>query len=274
MKIILGSNLFGNYHRQNVAIESWLHLNEQFDVDVYDVQFDDAEQVDSRLNTLKVLCRDSQQITKGDKRLPFINDIFNALSRMECDYFIYCNSDVIVNSNLIKFIHDKQPACFACSRLDINNIESFDFVLNKQITPVRYEIAGFDAFVFSRHWYIEHESLFRDYLIGQPCWDQVYATIMKIYGDNSHFGNNFPPYCFHIHHEQTWQTQNTPEREFNTSQKEHYLDKLMCRLFDMYLKSVLIKREPYGAFMKPINNEKQIEHNFFDKLTCPDPMFV
>ena len=274
MKIILGSNIFGESHRQSVAIDSWLHLKDKHDLDVYNVQFIQPEYTDNRINTLNVLDRDSTSVTGGSKKLPFVNDIFNSLAHLDCDYFIYCNSDVIVNANLLKFINSNQPDCFACSRLDINNIKSFDDVLNKQIQPIRYEIAGFDTFIFSRHWYKKHNSLFRDYLIGQPCWDQVYATIMKIYGDNTDFGNSFPPYCFHIHHEQTWQQSDTPEKTFNMNQKEHYFDKLMCRLFDMYLKGVLIKREPYGAFMRPVTDEKQLEHNFFKNITCQNPKFV
>lgn len=272
--IALGSNIYGNNHRQDVAIDSWLHLNNKHDVQLYNVQPAENPVINDRIQTLDVLSRHSGHVTDGNKELPFVNDIFNALASVDCDYFIYCNSDVIVNSNLIKHIKQNEPACVACSRLDIHDIDSFDRVLNKQITPVRYEIAGFDAFVFSKKWYNQHMELFRDYLIGQPCWDQVYATIIKIYGDGVEFSNKLPPHCFHIHHEQTWQLEDTPEKQFNKKQSQHYFDRLLCKIFDTYLKSVLINRQPMGLFITPIDNEKQIESNFFNKFSCPNQVFA
>lgn len=264
MKIIIGTNTFGNYHRQNVAIDSLVHLKKTFDLQLFDVQFEGNTQHDNRLETLNTLSRSSLDHTTGSKQLPFVNDIFNVLCDQDCDYFIFCNSDVIVNGNLIKHIKEHKPHAMACSRLDIKHIDSFDDVLKKQIKPVRYEIAGFDCFIFSKVWYLEKKQLFRDYLVGQPCWDQVYATIIKLYGGNHSFGNQYPPFCFHIHHEPTWQNKSTPEKQFNMTQKNHHFDSLLCKIFDIYLKSVLIKRQPYGLFLTPVKNETDIEQQFFD----------
>jgi len=40
MKIVIGTNTFGKYHRQDVAVESWKHLS---DVKLVNVQFEDEK---------------------------------------------------------------------------------------------------------------------------------------------------------------------------------------------------------------------------------------
>jgi len=264
MKIIIGTNTFGKYHRQDVAVESWKHLS---DVKLVNVQFEDEKDsfnVQYDMEHVFTLTRSSMDtVDKSTKKLPYINDILDVLSRQDCDYFIYTNNDVIINKNLIKYISENKPACMSCSRLDIHDVHSFDIILEKKITPVRYEIAGFDTFIFSKDWYELHKDLFRDYLVGQPHWDQVYAGLMKMHGGDL-FGNNFPPYCFHIHHEATWQNIQCVERNFNSTQLSiSRMDCLAERLFNRYLTDVLIKRLPRGTFMNPVTNEKLMERNFW-----------
>ena len=43
MKIVIGSNTFGTYKRQDIAVESWQELSEKFDIDLYNIQFKDEE---------------------------------------------------------------------------------------------------------------------------------------------------------------------------------------------------------------------------------------
>jgi len=271
MKIVIGSNTFGKYHRQDVAVDSWKYLQSNFDVDVYDIQFADEKSTFENpydLHTIHDLKRSSKSIlSKSKKKLPFVNDIISCLSNIDCDYFIFTNSDVIINNNLIKFIQNNKPVAFGCSRLDIQDVKSFQDILDKKVTPVRYEIAGFDTFVFKKKWYLDHVDLFRDYLLSMPVWDQVYTTLMKIYGNNDLFGNNYPPYCFHIHHEMNWQQTDSMEKEFNiNSNRGSHMDRLMCKIFDTYLQSVLIKRQPWGAFITPVKAEEVVEKEFFNKL--------
>ena len=275
MNILLGANTFGNYHRQNIAVDSWIHLREKYGVKLCNIQFKDEENsFKSEYDILDIfsLKRSSKSDIKDNtKKLPYVNDIISSLykeaRRDNCDYFIFTNSDVIINSNLIRYIKGNKPKAFACSRLDIEEVESFQDILNKNVTPVRYEIAGFDTFVFHVDWYKKHSSLFRDYFLGKPVWDQVYATMLKIYGGNTPFGNGYPPYCFHIHHGISAVTTECPEQQFNIKNKEDsYLDKLTCKIFDTYLKEYLMHRTPWGSFIKPISNEDQSEQIFFNKF--------
>ena len=141
MKILIGTNTFGNYHRQNVAVDSWKFLKEKFhdQIDIIDIQFADEKNIFKNNYNLDVkfdLTRSSLDIlNNAKKKLPFVNDIFDAISNYissDEDYFIFTNSDVIINSNLINYINDNKPECFACSRLDIQNISSYQNIKKEE----------------------------------------------------------------------------------------------------------------------------------------------
>jgi hypothetical protein len=266
MNILIGTNTHGRYTRQDIALASYKHLAEQYDCEVVDVQFTDHTEQLYDVRTLPVLNRSSKDVTDGDKRLPFVNDILNVLATREYDYFIYVNSDVILTNSIIKRIINEQPDCFACSRVDIQPVSTFQQIVDKQVEPIRYEIAGFDAFVFKTDWFRDNSHMFNDYLVGQPCWDQVYATIMRVFG-SSRFANQFPPCCFHVKHDPTWQLDSkSPEQKFNHASVElNPVDRMAFKMFDNYLRGVLIHRKQPGLFMTPVDNEQQIEQQYFDK---------
>lgn len=272
MNIIIGTNTYGNYHRQTIATESWNDLKIKFPniVDIVDIQFKDEEDIFENHYNLNVkfdLERSSLDLfPDSQKKLPFVNDIIKHISKYtenEDDYFIFTNSDVVINSNLIKYIIDNKPECFACSRLDIENISSFQNLKN-EIKIVRWEIAGFDTFIFKKSWYMKWSYMFNDYLLGKPEFDHVYAFIMKAYGDNTPFGNHYPPFCFHIHHGLASVTTECPELHYNRKVlKENSFDTMAARIMFYHLKYNLIKRKPWGAFLEPEKAEKQFEYNFF-----------
>lgn len=271
MKILLGVNTFGNNHRQTIAKNSWIHLRDNYNIDVIDMQFvDDVDNLQhTEIETKYVLHRSSKNtIEASNRQLPFVNDMFSYMSEQHYDYFMYCNNDIIVMKNIIKYLHDNKPNCVACSRVDIHDLKSFDDVLNKNIRPVRYEIAGLDLMVFKSDWYKSYSSLFDDYLAGQPQWDQVFASIMKIYGDKPKLGNMIPPFCFHIMHGQTWQTQgDSVERNHNEHlTKSNPFNALMFKLFNSYLLEILIKRQPSGLFLNPLKDEPVIEHTWWERM--------
>ena len=281
MKIVIGCSTHGTGDRQKIAIDSWKQLEKKFnDVSIVNVQFNDgttlldqAHNIKIRgLNTIYTLTRSSEQIKGSTRKLPYINDILNSLSQQDCDYFIFTNSDIIINPNLIRYIQNKQPSAFACSRMDINPIQSFDDVLNKKIIPQRTEIAGFDTFVFNTNWFKKHSHLFNDYLVGMPLWDQVYAMIMKLFGKNDEFGNKNPPFCFHIKHPIQWGDSNAVERIHNHSiLEDNALDLHMWRLFDKYLTQELMRRTPAGVFISPLKDESIFEERYFFKMHTTIP---
>jgi hypothetical protein len=275
MKIVIGSNTFDTYRRQDIAVQSWKKLADEFDVELYNIQFKDEEAVfnDSyNLNNIFKLERSSKDILDTDRKLPYVNDIISCISEVECDYFIFTNSDIIINDNLIKYIQQNQPTAFACSRLDIHDISSFES-LRDEIKPSRWEPAGFDTFVFKREWYFKtrplsgrNGRLFRDYFLGQPEWDAVYAGIMKMYGNNDPLGNDYPPFCFHIKHDLKW-NKPSPERDFNHNNfMNHTRDRFVYNIMQYHLKMNLVRRQPYGSFLKVLSDEKKIEQDYFNSF--------
>lgn len=268
-KIIIGFNSFKPCDRNFVALDSWNHLKQQQLVhDVVDVQFV-GDLNHEHVTTIDQLRRDSSMfVDNSTKKLPVVKDVLDILADQSCDYFIFTNSDVIINKNLIKHINKHKPQAFACSRMNINQIESFDNVLNQKITPTRYEVAGFDTFVFQKEWYLDNNHIFNDYLIGMPVWDVVYAGMIKLFAGNHPLGNQNPPFCFHVEHDITWQHDPTaPERVYNRQLLEQtHLDKLVFSIFDKYIVDVLIKRQPNGAFMIPHHNETDIEQQYFNNF--------
>jgi len=276
MKILIGTNTFGKYKRQDIAVDSYKHLKKVFPdvVDVLDVQFRDEESTSKnhyKLDIIFDLTRSSHDyIEDGEKKLPFVNDILRTLYEQSEDYFIFVNSDVIINPNLIEYIIENEPQCFPCSRLDIRDIDSFD-KLKEQAQPVRWEIAGFDCFVFKREWYKEYYDLFNDYLLSRPRFDPVYAGIMKCFGDNTPIGNQYPPFCFHIHHANQWNN-DSKETQFNINAIENDdLDIFIDNMMFFNLKHNLTKREPWGAFLKPQPNEQLQEKIYFDNFNVHIP---
>jgi hypothetical protein len=280
MKITIGTNTYGNYDRQAIAVDSWNSLKNKFPniVNVIDIQFKDEEKTFKKnyeLDTKFDLIRSSLNLfPNSQKKLPFVNDLIKIASSYtenDDDYFIFTNSDVIINSNLIKYIVDNKPECFACSRLDIHPISSFDN-LKAEIRLVRWEIAGFDTFVFKKSWYIKWAHLFNDYLLGRPEFDHVYAGIMKCYGDNTPFGNHYPPFCFHVHHGLASVMNDNQERQFNVNMmKDNPFDALVSRLVFYNLKTNLLRRSPMGAFINPAADEKEKETEFFKEFLLATP---
>lgn len=268
MKIVIGTNTYGKYHRQDVAVDSLRHLSTLHDIPIVNVQLredKDVLPVHYDVDYMFELERCSKDLVpESTKRLPVMSDIMSVLSRMDCDYFVYVNSDVVLNNNLIKYIKTESPDSFASSRLDIEPLDSFQQVLDKNVTPIRYEIAGFDVFVFKKSWYVDNVNLFDDFLMGQPCWDQCYAMMFKLFGGGHVLGNVYPPYCFHVMHEPTWQVnQNTPECIHNYKLADNSLNKPVCEMFNKYISDTLVKRQPYGRFLYPLQNEREIEEEFF-----------
>jgi hypothetical protein len=272
MKILLGTNTFKQYDRQTIAVQSYKKLKNEYPdiIDIVNIQFKDEESTFINhydLNIKFELERSSFDVTeKPEKKLPFVNDILKVLAKYSEDYFIFTNSDVIINNNLIKYIVNNKPICFACSRLDINHINDLS-ELKEKIQPVRWEIAGFDTFVFKKGWFLQYQHLFNDYLLGKPEFDHVYAGIMKCYGDNTPLGNQYPPFCFHIHHGLDAVMKDCPERQFNVNTlKTNPFDSLVSRLMFYNLKYNLIRRQPWGAFLQPNQDEITKELEFFKEF--------
>jgi hypothetical protein len=276
MQIGIVTNTFGKYHRQNIATESWIHLKKLFpeNIRLYNLQFKDEKNsfTDHYEGIDTVFCLDISSktyIRNATKKLPVISEIiFRGFAHSKCDYLIYTNSDVILLPRLIEYILTERPDCMAGPRLDIENIDSFQDVLDEKVKPVRNEIAGYDFFVFEKSWFENYKKYFvSKFLIGKPLFDVDYAGLMVLLGKKYHIANGYPVMALHIHHGIDSVTTDCAERDHN--QKVHDdndLFKIANNVMFFNLQHNLCKRKPWGAFLQPQANEQMIQKTFFDVM--------
>jgi len=261
MKIALAVNTFdSDLNRYKIANESYKKLDTYSNIDVFDIQ---QPNVKGKFRTLDTLRRTSKDSIEGStKTLPFVNDLFDIAADLDYDYFIVTNADVMISSRLIDYILDKDITAMSCSRLDVHPVTN----IKDDLKPVRWEIAGHDTFCFKTDWYKKHSVLFEDFLLGKPAYDQHYAALMKVFGNNDSFGNKNPAFCLHEHHGISAVTTKDVEQEYNLNQYNNSeLAQTYKHVWDDYLKEVLFKRTPWMSFLKEVNNEESIEKNWFDK---------
>ena len=110
MKIALGTNIFGNFHRQDMCMESLKRLKEEFPdiIDLYNIQSPNNTQEVDGFKTITPLITTSKDIIPNCiKTKPMMKEMFGGLADLEgYDYFIFTNSDIILSNRFIKLIQD------------------------------------------------------------------------------------------------------------------------------------------------------------------------
>ena len=259
MKITIGTNYFNTNDRQTRAQECLRELKRRHsEISLYDVQFmDDFSGLIDDFKTLPVLTRSSRDVTDGKKKLPFVNDIFNVLSETDADYFVFTNSDILITEPLITKILSEQIKATPCNRLDIYPLKS----LTSEIIPYRWEIGGFDTFVFNNNWYKANKHHFEDFLMGSVWFDHHYAGIMKKL-TNDPLQNTFPPSILHEMHNKNWSFDDV-ESKFNAKQYENSKYKHLSKVWDDYFAQYLKNSRQNGFVLIPEDHEKLLEKDFF-----------
>ncbi|HRO65816.1 MAG TPA: hypothetical protein PKU78_06340, partial [Candidatus Dojkabacteria bacterium] len=163
--------------------------------------------------------------------------------------------------------------CAAISRMDIEDIPSFNNILEQRVVPVRMEIAGFDAFVFSREWFLKYEKyLNNDFLIGKPYFDPVIAGLMVAFGGKYKIVNDLPPTAFHIHHGTASVDTACPERDHNQKIfEDNDLYRVVNNIIYNNLQFNLCRRKPWGRFLAPQESESGSQKIFFDMMNIHIP---
>jgi len=275
-RITLISNTFSDYHRQMVAVESWRHLKNLFPdvLDIYNLQFEDEFDTFTDhyagIQTSFVLQQSSKTWEPNSiKKLPVLFEMIEEGFKLtDNEYLVYTNSDVILLPRLIEYIIKEEPDCLASPRLDIQDIISFQDVLDEKVVPVRLEIAGYDIFSFKRSWWNEFKGYFdHPFVIGKPVFDVDYAGLMVMFGKKYHIANNFPIMGLHIHHGLAAVTTDCPEKTWNESvHASNPLLKIANNIMFHNLQNNLCKRKPWGAFLQPQKDEQLIQKTFFDSM--------
>lgn len=266
MKISIGTNYFGQNERQDIARQTHSVIQKKYpNVKMYNIQFaDDAENwnPDNTIENIHEYKRSSKDILPNyDKKLPFVRDGFDILSKTDCDVFVYINSDILITDRLIKYILSTPDLQATTSqRLDIKPINN----LNEPILAERFEVAGFDTFIFNKQWYLKHRVLFEDFLLGKVYFDHAYAAIIKIFGGNHKILNYLPNHTAHIFHGH----QSHIDDDGNFHNKKTYENSLFKNLFyiwDDFFRYFLLKRPPMGRFINMLDGEIDLEKKHFEE---------
>jgi hypothetical protein len=266
MKINIGTNIFGSDLKQSLGLETQYRLKNKHPdiINLYAFQRKAEENI-SPLHETKFLTRDSRDFVEGGKKTtPCIKDILDGLAETDCDYMVYANSDVLFSNNFIKYILNGDYTGYACSRMDIHPINS----LKDQMIQFRYEIAGQDAFVMKKDWYIKKRHVIKDYLIGSILYDTALTCILKQHGQNDPIVNDYPIQIAHIHH--GWGSgYPSPENTYNRNLYDSE-DKKLTEPWGWYYHNILTKRTDVYNMFTLFPNEKQIEKQHFGKFMYED----
>jgi hypothetical protein len=178
MTIVVGSHFYSGdaaaTERQEQAIDALAGLT---GVRAVNLQWNPAPDRGPWLQTLPVLRRDSTSITGAPGRVkPVACDVFNALAdvaeRGGHRYFLFFNADLRISQAAVDRIAREAKDAYAFSRLDIGGEK-----------PPAVMTYGIDAFAFDVSWWRLHGWRFRPYILGEMCWDNVYAAILMAHGN-------------------------------------------------------------------------------------------
>jgi hypothetical protein len=249
--ILIGTSIFNKYLRQDLCVESLHKLkNKNSNVDICLIQQPSDEVLYDNINIVKKLTRNSSDVFETTKKIPFINDIFNVMSDESKEVFVYCNSDIILTQKLIDHINSIDVEAFGISRIDIGNIET----LTNPAKIIRMEPSGFDCWVISKSWWMQHKNLFLDFVIGRPYFDVMYTVLMLMNSSNLYISTEH--LIYHVMHDRAWADKDECYH-FNRLQKEKHYEQLEL-IWGECCNNTFLKRSDWGSFLNFRPDEQSI----------------
>ncbi len=146
------------------------------------------------VTTLPVLERDSVTVTGIEgPRKPLVVDIFDAAAREARvggeQYFAFANMDIEVTQAALDFVLAERRQAYIFARLEYDADTGAETGI---------QTAGSDMFVLEVDWWLENRWRFRDYLIGEWTWDNVFTAIILCHSNGMLL--NREPYIRHEQH--------------------------------------------------------------------------
>src|SRR5262245_18962668 len=180
MSVLIGTQFYNAHgdseRRQSLAMDAFGALQ---CVEVVDLQWEPTPPWRPWIRTICDLRVDSRGISGCDgRRKPITTDVMRALAdlaeRGGHRYFMVTNADIPVTQTAIDLIEKSRRETYAFSRLDV------DRETGRELEPT---LSGLDAFAFEVGWWRANRHRFRPYIIGEGCWDVVYAAIAMCHSD-------------------------------------------------------------------------------------------
>lgn len=294
MKISIGIYGYKTYEnlekREKFCIQSLKKLKKNklnIDVNLYNLNFKDQDINYDDFVTLKQLTKKSCDVIKNyfayeglqkeyqarkkeiDENtfvLPTIKEMFDVLSKTDCDYICLLNNDIIVSDRVLKEL-EENVECYPISRMHIYDIETLEDIPKLE----SYSVHGFDAFIVKKDTWLQIRNNFEDLVIGRFYWDTYFFTLFNLFCKCKNL-NKLPPVCFHIEHSSKSGSENYIENYFNEDVFKRNL--LVGRLWFSYVQNILLKRQTVNdcKWYLPFINELDLEQKYFN--TFPQTSFT
>ena len=250
MKISIGINIHGAYKRQDRCIHVLKKLKQKHsNVNLYNITFSDEFNFEKDFIHLPFLSKTaSDVISDSNSKKPLSKQFFDILSNTDCDYFLFLNSDILLTEKALKLITDEyETYCF--SRTDVISTDKLS-----EIVPWRIEIAGFDAWAVKKDWWLNNSDNFIDeYVYAEHLWDVFFTLTM--FNNSKCMLCNKQNYIIHEKHELKW-NETSPEAVHNS---KLWSNSPYCERWKSFIYENLIKRQPIGQFLVPLENETELE---------------
>ena len=172
MTVLIGTQFYpadaDSERRQAQAMDALGRLE---GVDAVDLQWAPTPPWRPWIRTVCDLRQDSRTVSGcGGRQKPVVSDITRALSTIAgqrgYQYFI-------VTPAALDVIRSSGKEAYAFSRRDIG----------RDGRALDVTLSGLDAFAFDLQWWRAHQHRFRPYIMGEGCWDVVYAPVMMCHAD-------------------------------------------------------------------------------------------
>jgi hypothetical protein len=265
MKIAIGVNTFKNESelndRERMCISALFHLKRiyQNNIELINLTFTDEKYEIPTFINKHCLQQIPTNIT--NKKIPFVNEIFDQLAEIGADYFLFINNDILISDRYIKVIlNNPEYDCFPASKLHftkINSIEDFSDSI-----PESLSVHGFDGFAIKSSWWKQNKDKFKPMLLSRAYWDTYFYAKCHLYGKSLTL-NKPPAVIFHLDHKST----SMEEDSGNTYNEKVFVedpDNLPQRWFP-YVQNVLLKRPTHNNILwyTSLPNEDEYEKQYF-----------
>jgi hypothetical protein len=265
MKIVIGINNYKEEqnlnHREKLCVESLCKIKDLFsNVKLINLTFKD-EQFATLTNFHNLHCLEYIPKNITNKKIPFVNEIFDILANINSDYFLFVNNDIVVSDRYIKTILNNNYDCYPASKLHFTKLDSLN---DENSIPESFSVHGFDGFAIKNKWWLQNREKFKPMLLSCPYWDTYFYGKCQIYG-NCLTLNKPPGVIFHLEHQSTSCTTVTePGNQFNEKNFVEDSDLISQRWFS-YVYDVLLKRPTVNniKWYQPLENEEELEKKYF-----------